>query len=144
MVFLSHIISFVKIDYILKWLIPLCFTLLAVAVLFLVIILSIMGGKKNEDIEELIYSESLFKAAIKNGQFLVFIIILNFQFLFLETLIEAWKATIKASTNIYYTAQLGWCFGLEFLALHSALVSIILFALMFTAKQRPEGQQTTT
>jgi hypothetical protein len=80
MVFLSHIISFVKIDYILKWLIPLCFSLLAVAVLFLVIILSIMGGKKNEDIEELIYSESLFKAAIKNGQFLVFIIILNFQF----------------------------------------------------------------
>jgi len=73
MIFLSHLISFVKVDYILRWLIPLCFSLLSVAVLFMVITLSVIGGKRNEDIKELIYSTSLFKAAYHNGQFLVFI-----------------------------------------------------------------------
>jgi len=43
-----------------------------------------------------------------------------------------------------YKAQLGWCFGLEVLALHSTLISIILFALMFTAKQRPEAPPPRT
>jgi len=64
--------------------------------------------------------------------------------IFLETLFNAWKETVQTSTSIKYTAKLGWCFGLEILALHSALVSIILFALMFTAKQRPEPPQPKT
>ncbi len=81
MVFLSHLISFVKIDYILRWLIPLCFSLLAVAVLFMVLTLSILGGRKNEDIAELIYSVSLFKATFNNGQRFFFIYeIFNFYF----------------------------------------------------------------
>ncbi len=73
-----------------------------------------------------------------------FLYIWNFLFLFLETLIEAWQQTLQSSKTVQYQSKLGWCFGLEILALHSALVSIILFALMFTAKQRPEAPQPRT
>lgn len=67
MLFLSHFISFVKIDYVLRWLIPVCFGLLTFSILFIILTLAITGSKLHEDVDELIYRKSLISSAIKNG-----------------------------------------------------------------------------
>ncbi len=72
MVILSHVISFVKIDYILRWLIPLCFALLSFAILCIIIVLSVAGSNISEGANELFYSVSLLRATLKNGTFFFF------------------------------------------------------------------------
>jgi hypothetical protein len=69
MVFFSHLISFVKIDYILNWLIPVCFVLLLLSMICLIVAISVMGVLSTEDIMELNYQWSLFKSTLTDGRF---------------------------------------------------------------------------
>ncbi len=61
------------------------------------------------------------------------------RFVYLETLSLQWQQYLKTSTPTKYKVKLGWCFGMEILALHFSLTSLVLYALMFTAKKRPES-----
>lgn len=45
-----------------------------------------------------------------------------------------------AAMNDKYSIKIGWTMGLEIMALYFASVSLILYALMFIAKQRPESK----
>jgi hypothetical protein len=73
MVFISHIISNVKFDYILKWLFPISFGLLSFSILCIIITLAIFSGTRYQDINELIYSSSLVSASLKNRLCYLFI-----------------------------------------------------------------------
>jgi hypothetical protein len=143
MVILSHVISFVKIDYILRWLIPLCFALLSFSILCIIIVLSVAGSDISEGANELFYSVSLLRATLKNGTFLFFKYLIFYYFIFfLETLVNQEIASMKNQTDHQYKISIGWCFGMEILALHFSVVTLVLYALMFTAKKRPEPQAT--
>ncbi len=72
MVFVSHAISYVKLDHILRWLFPLSFGLLSFAILCIIVTLAIFSTTKYEDVDELIYSSSLLSAAFDNGLFVLF------------------------------------------------------------------------
>lgn len=67
LMFLTHFVSFVKIDYVLKWLLPLCLALLVFSIIFIIITLSVAGGTLQEDILELRYFSTLFDIAYANG-----------------------------------------------------------------------------
>jgi hypothetical protein len=68
MIFLSHLISFIKIDYILNWLIPVCFGLLSLAIVCIIVAISVMGALLTEDILELRYQWSLYQTTLTNGR----------------------------------------------------------------------------
>ena len=70
MVFLGHLISFVKIDYILNWLIPLCFGLLIAAIICITIAISVVGALLQEDVWELLYQWSLYEARTTDRNYL--------------------------------------------------------------------------
>jgi hypothetical protein len=72
MLFLSHMVSFVKIDYVLRWLVPLCFGLLTFAAILILVTLIATGSKKHEDVNELIYSSSIIDQTITSGRFFFF------------------------------------------------------------------------
>jgi hypothetical protein len=59
--------------------------------------------------------------------------------LFLESLYVAWEQVLQTKQKYQYNVKFGWCFGLEIMAFYFTIVSIVLYALMFTAKQRPES-----
>ena len=69
LIFLSHLVSFVKKDYVLRWIIPFCYFDLIFAVLCILITLFAAGTGLNEDINELIYASSLFQDTYYNGLF---------------------------------------------------------------------------
>jgi hypothetical protein len=60
--------SFIKIDYILDWLIPVCFVLLTLAIVCITIAVSAMGALMTEDILELRYQWSLNESTLTNGR----------------------------------------------------------------------------
>lgn len=66
MVFLSHLVTFVKQDRILDWLIPLCFFLLSFAVISIFITLIIAGTDLEKDVRELRYSWTLIEQTLQN------------------------------------------------------------------------------
>ena len=72
MVFLSHLISFVKTDYVLRWLIPTCFVLLIFSMICIIIALIVAGASLHEDVDELLYSSTLVSKALKNGLLILF------------------------------------------------------------------------
>jgi hypothetical protein len=51
----------------------------------------------------------------------------------------AWEQVLQTKQKYQYNVKFGWCFGLEIMAFYFTIVSIVLYALMFTAKQRPES-----
>ena len=67
MVFLSHLVTFVKQDRILDWLIPLCFFLLSFAVVSIFLTLTIAGSALYNDVHELRFSWSLIEQAVNNS-----------------------------------------------------------------------------
>ena len=67
MIFLSHLVTFVKQDRILDWLIPLCFFLLSFAVVSIFITLIVAGTDLYNDVQELRYSWSLVEQAVNNS-----------------------------------------------------------------------------
>jgi hypothetical protein len=69
MIFFSHIISFAKVDYILKWLLPACFVLLAVTMISIIVVLSVIGSSLLEDVLQLRYEWSLWTSTITDGRF---------------------------------------------------------------------------
>ena len=71
MLFLSHLVSFVKIDYVLRWLIPLSFALLLLIMLFILVALSVVGSRIDEDVSELRYSWSLRMSTLQDGNFFI-------------------------------------------------------------------------
>ena len=42
--------------------------------------------------------------------------------------------------NNQYSIKIGWTTGLEIMALYFCVVSLVLYALMFIAKKRPESK----
>jgi hypothetical protein len=67
MIFFSHLISFAKIDYILDWLIPVCFVFLTLAIVCITVAVSVMGALMTEDTLELRYQWSLYASTL-NGR----------------------------------------------------------------------------
>ena len=48
------------------------------------------------------------------------------------------KGQVDEEIRQNYTVKIGWSFGMEIIALYFAVVSLILYALICNAKQRPE------
>jgi hypothetical protein len=67
MIFLSHLISFVKIDYVLRWLIPCCFGLLIFAIICIIVTLGVAGSNLRQELNELLYSSTLVSQVLGNG-----------------------------------------------------------------------------
>ncbi|CAF1607868.1 unnamed protein product [Rotaria magnacalcarata] len=121
LLFLTHFVALVKIDYVLRWLIPLCFGLMLFVILSLTITLSVAGDSVDEDLQELRFQWSLYKQAYPD-----------------KTLIDTWQEELNNLTSVNYSVSIGWCFGMEILSLYFALIALIIYALMFQAKKRPE------
>ncbi|CAF3302702.1 unnamed protein product [Rotaria socialis] len=121
LLFLTHFVALVNIDYVLRWLIPLCFGLMIFSIIFMIATLSIAGASLGEDLEELRYQWSLFKQAYPE-----------------KTLIDAWQQELNNLTRINYSVSIGWCFGMEIVSLYFALIALVVYALIFQAKKRPE------
>ena len=68
MIFFSHLISFIEIDYILNWLIPICFGLLTLSIICITVTVSVMGALMTEDILELRYHWSLYESTVTDGR----------------------------------------------------------------------------
>ncbi len=64
---LGIMISFVKIDYVLRWLIPCCFGLLIFAVICILVTLGVAGSNSRQELNELLYSSTLVSEALGNG-----------------------------------------------------------------------------
>lgn len=64
---LSHFLAFVKLDRVLRWLIPVSMSLLILSMLFIAIVLGVSNSRLNEDVSELRFSWSLFKSVTQNG-----------------------------------------------------------------------------
>ncbi|CAF4722066.1 unnamed protein product, partial [Rotaria sp. Silwood2] len=121
LMFLTHLVAFVNIDYVLRWLIPLSFGLLIFSIICIVIAIGIAGGKLDEDAYHLRFRWSSIEDFSING-----------------TVNPYWEEKFGNLTNVQYNIKVGWCFGMEIMALYFALISLILYALMFVAKTRPE------
>ncbi len=63
-------------------------------------------------------------------------------FLLLETLVEYWKQYIASIRTDRYQVKIGWCYGMEILSLQFLIVTLVLFILMFMAKNRPEPENS--
>ncbi|CAF1467777.1 unnamed protein product [Rotaria sordida] len=124
LMFLSHLVAFVKIDYILRWLIPLCFVLLLFSILCIVVAISAAGGKLDEDLYHLRSRWAAVEEFSTDGP-------IN----------ENWEARFINLTHAQYDVKVGWCFGMEILALYFSLVSLVIYALMFFAKSRPDPRE---
>ncbi|CAF5023587.1 unnamed protein product [Rotaria sp. Silwood1] len=124
LVFLTHLVTFVKIDYVLRWLIPVSFALLIFSITCIVIGISVSGGKLNEDVYHLRSRWSSMDHFSQN-----------------ETVNQYWETTFNNLTNAEYNIRVGWCFGMEIMALYFALISLVIYALMFFAKTRPEQRK---
>jgi hypothetical protein len=61
-------------------------------------------------------------------------------FFLLATLVDYWKQYLVNIRGTQYDVKIGWCFGMEILSLQFVLVSLILYILMFMAKNRPEPE----
>lgn len=66
MLFISHALSQLHTDRILRWLVPVCFSLLLFVILSLIIILFIAGTRLHDDLHGL---ESLLSTNVFNGEF---------------------------------------------------------------------------
>lgn len=67
LMFLTHFVAFVKIDYILRWLLPISLALLIFSIIFIITTLSIVGRALDEDIRELRYAATLVSQGYANG-----------------------------------------------------------------------------
>jgi hypothetical protein len=54
------------------------------------------------------------------------------------SVIASARELVQTQIDNNYTVKIGWCFGMEFMAFYFTFISLILYALMFHAKQRPE------
>ena len=72
MMFLSHLVTFAKTDYVLRWLIPLCFALLLFTIACIIVGISVFSAKLREDVQELRYSWSLRALTLQNGKFFIY------------------------------------------------------------------------
>ena len=68
LVFLSHLVAFVKKDYIVKWLIPICYSLLCVSVIFILITLISAGSNLDEEANELRFTSTIIRVIYYNGK----------------------------------------------------------------------------
>ncbi|UJR29825.1 hypothetical protein I4U23_017368 [Adineta vaga] len=123
LIFLSHLVAFVKKETVLKWLIPACYILLFVAIIFMFITLVAAGSDLEEDVRELRFSWSILEIIHYNDTENV----AKYQNEHISTLPEK------------YSTKLGWCFGMEILAFYFAIISLILYLIMFLIKQRPNA-----
>jgi len=71
LVFISHLVAFVKKDYVLKWIIPICFLDMSFSTLCMLVTLFTAGTGLYEDVNEVRYSWSLFDVVYYNGKFLI-------------------------------------------------------------------------
>lgn len=76
---------------------------------------------------------------------MLFIIVSLVSFLFLklffvieETISADWNQYLENARKYQYKTKIGWCFGMEILSLQFVVVTLILYILMFMAKDRPE------
>ncbi|CAM4816881.1 unnamed protein product [Rotaria magnacalcarata] len=81
----------------------------------------VAGDSVDEDLQELRFQWSLYKQAYPD-----------------KTLIDTWQEELNNLTSVNYSVSIGWCFGMEILSLYFALIALIIYALMFQAKKRPE------
>ena len=131
MLFISHALSQIHLDRLLRWLMPACFSLLVFTIISLIIILFVGGTRLHDDLHGL---ESLLSTNVFNGEFLRFD----------EKRRVRWRVCLDTDprvtpiTSMSHQVKISWCFGMEILALQFAVVSLILYALMFVVKQRPE------
>ena len=58
----------------------------------------------------------------------------------LVEVIETYRIKVAADIDKNYNVKIGWSAGLEIMALYFSLISLVLFALMFIAKRRPEAK----
>jgi hypothetical protein len=66
---------------------------------------------------------------------------LNYLFYFKETELADYKQRLKDATDGKYSIKLDWCFGMEIMALYFAVVSLVIYGLIFLAKKRPEPKK---
>ncbi|CAF1013705.1 unnamed protein product [Adineta steineri] len=122
LIFISHLVAFVKIDYVLEWLIPTCYSLLFFAILCIFITLFTAGTGLDDEINQLRYSQSLFEVAYFNDSSAT-------------AHMNAYKKTLTRT----YSVKLGWCFGMEVMALYFSIVSAVLYLLMYLVKRHPNA-----
>ncbi|CAF0881762.1 unnamed protein product [Adineta steineri] len=122
LIFISHLVAFVTIDYVIEWLIPACYSLLFFAILCMIITLFTAGTGLDDEINQLRYSQSLFEVAYFND----------------SSATAHMNAYKKASTRTY-SVKLGWCFGMEVMALYFSIVSAVLYLLMYLVKRHPNA-----
>ncbi|CAF0960378.1 unnamed protein product [Adineta ricciae] len=123
LVFLSHLVAFVKKDYIVQWLIPTCYGLLFVAVIFILITLISAGSGLDEDANELRFTSTIIRVIYYNDS---------------STAIKI-QQSIKANSTVTYQTKVGWCFGMEILAFYFSLISLVLYLIMFLVGKRPDA-----
>ena len=63
----SHILSFTKLEYILRWLFPLSFSLLTCTIISIIVTLAAFSVTRYEEINQLIYTSTLIEDAFGNG-----------------------------------------------------------------------------
>jgi hypothetical protein len=71
LIFISHLVAFVKKDYVTKWIVPICYLDLTFAILCMLVTLFTAGTGLYEEVNELRYSWSLFDVVYYNGKFLI-------------------------------------------------------------------------
>jgi hypothetical protein len=54
-----------------------------------------------------------------------------------EASVNARRQQQVAAVNVKYSVKLGWCFGMEILAFYFAVVSLVLYLIIYLAKKRP-------
>lgn len=65
----SHIVSFSKLNHILRWLFPVCFILLICTIICIMVTLATFSVTRHDDINQLIYSSALLEDAFHNSKF---------------------------------------------------------------------------
>ena len=65
----SHILSFSKLDYILRWLFPVCLSLLIFTIICIIVTLATFSVTRYDDINQLIYSSALLEDVFQNSKF---------------------------------------------------------------------------
>ncbi|CAF0984106.1 unnamed protein product [Rotaria sordida] len=118
LVLLTHLVSFVTTDYMLKWLIPFSFSLLIFSIVCIFITLIFVGSTLKQDVYEL---RDYLHDALYN-----------------VTINATWVDQLNNFTEADYDVKIGWCFGIEIVALYFSVISLVLYGLIFVAKKRPE------
>jgi len=58
----------------------------------------------------------------------------------LDTLSTIWQEYLEQQSKNTYKVRVSWCVGLEIIALQFSICALVIYGLMFVAKNRPEPE----